>query len=81
VKFSKPNRRKLRELRFVHYKTWTGDRAVPACDPTGTEKVSRHGQLTPFHDKVTCGSCIERLKTANMWPEILGDEEARRMGW
>lgn len=65
----KPRRSKLRQLRFVHFKTWTGPRAVPACDPSGRGRVSFQGQLSPNKSSITCGECVEALKAAHMWPE------------
>jgi hypothetical protein len=54
-------------VRFVHYRTWTDRRAVPACDPAGATKVSREGQTSPDRDKVTCGACIARMEEAGIW--------------
>lgn len=59
--------KRARVMRFIHYQTWTYERAVPACDPTGQLKVSREGQLSPNQAKVTCGSCIVRMREAGLW--------------
>lgn len=67
-------KRKIRQLRFLHYRTWTGNLAVSACEPAGWHFQTRDG-LGPSHhqqttdlNKVTCGECIERLKENGAWP-------------
>lgn len=59
-------------VRFLHYRTWTFGRAVPACDPSGKHKVSRQGQMTPDRDKVTCHLCKARLEGGEAEPRIIG---------
>lgn len=61
-------------MRFHHFRTWTSGRAVPVCDPgptiVGPGAAKYKGvtfQTTPDQNKVTCGSCIERLKGAGLW--------------
>jgi hypothetical protein len=51
----------------MHYRTFTGGMAVPACDPTGRMEITGRGQTTPDKDKVTCGDCWERMQGAGKW--------------
>lgn len=48
-------------VRFVHYRTWLFDNAVPACDPERKTKA-KDSPHTPDLDKVTCPHCKQRME-------------------